>query len=557
MLSFLRAAKGQRSGTRCSAQCGVFQVLGVVGDREPADADDDGLDRLSRDELIAMVRALRDAPERAAVSPKLQAPDDPLLRLAMESVPAAITVKGCDGRYRAMNRAARRLLGVAEGTGAGKRIRDLVPEAVAEAVEQADSRVLAGEELPPAYEQTFSPTGVPVTVRTTKVALREPVSDEIVGVVTLSANAVDMDPDAARLDSLIRSIPFPLYFKDREARFTVANKAFADLYGARIEDVIGRTSPEALGAVGEEYLEEDLHVLRTGTVFTREVTLVGKQHLVLKFPVLDSLGNLLGVGGTEPSIAELKAMEDELARAKTEAEVANRAKSQFLATMSHELRTPLNAIIGFSEIMRDGLVHDLSIEQHKDYAADIANSAALLLELINDVLDLSKAEVGSLVLRKDDFDGAALVRRCIQLASADGSISVPIRAALPEGGLLAYGDERRIRQVLSNLLHNASKFTDSGEIVVEGDTDPRGNLSIVVRDSGIGIAPDQLPVITEPYAQGADALRRRSNGAGLGLWLSRTLVEAHGGTLSIESEPGTGTTVRIELPPRPGTRAGG
>lgn len=520
----------------------------------------DSLEELSKEELVVLVRALQ---ERVPATPSAGVSDldskaaaahaierAGLLNAAMEEMPAAITVKGRDGRYLVVNAAARRLLGASGGDAVGRRIEDLVPAAVAKSIAAADARVLDGEALPPAYEQTFSPAGQPVTVRTSKTALHDPDTGAIIGVVTLSANAVDMDPDAARLSSLVRSAPFPLYFKDTDARFTIVNAAFLDLYGTTVEAAIGHTSPEALGAVGVEYMAEDQQVLETREIFRREVTLAGKQHMVVKFPVLDSHGNLLGVGGTEPSIADLKAMEEALMRAKTDAEVANRAKSQFLATMSHELRTPLNAIIGFATIMRDGLIEDLSPAQHRDYAGDIADSATLLLELINDVLDISKAEVGTMTLDRDRFDASALVARCITLAETQGNVTVPIKADLPSAPVEGYGDERRVRQVLSNLIHNARKFTDTGEITVTARLVETGALRLAVSDTGIGIDPLDLPTITEPFSRGTDAMRRRTDGAGLGLWLSAALIEAHGGTLTIKSEPGTGTTVDVVLPPQ-------
>ncbi|MBP5855404.1 PAS domain-containing protein [Marivibrio halodurans] len=505
------------------------------------------LEKLSREELITLIHDMRarqasdsEASARAA-----------LLDAAMDAIPAAISVKDEDGRYLVMNRAVRELLGVSEHGAIGGRIEDLVPRSLAHAIRQADRRILSGETLPATFEQSFAPSGDPVMVRTSKAPLRAPGTDEVVGVVTISINAIDMDIDAARLDALIRSVPFPLYFKDREARFTVANRALLELYGAPTDNVVGLTSAEAFGAPGHEYVDEDLSVLRTGETFTREITLAGKQHMVLKFPVRDSHGHLLGVGGTEPSIADLKEMEEALTLAKTEAEMANRAKSQFLAMMSHELRTPLNAIIGFASIMRDSVIDDLSLEQHRDYAADIAASASLLLELINDMLDLSKAEAGTLDLEKDVFDAAALVRRCIELAELQGNRHVPIRTELPDDRLVGYGDERRIRQVLSNLIHNARKFTENGEIVVRAHREPKGAVTFMVKDTGIGIEPSDLPGITEPFSQGTVSFKRRAEGAGLGLWLSRTVVEAHDGVLDIASQPRVGTTVRFSLPPRP------
>jgi len=227
---------------------------------------------------------------------------------------------------------------------------------------------------------------------------------------------------------------------------------------------------------------------------------------------------------------------------------ASRAKSEFLANVSHELRTPLNAIIGFSEVMKTELFGPVS-ERYRGYSTDIYNSGTHLLGLINEILDLSKAEAGQLELREEVVDIAATVEACVNLIreparKAGVHLSVYLDYDVPF--LLA--DERRMRQILINLLSNAVKFTpEDGEVTVATVRVPDG-LAIEVRDTGIGIAPEDIPKALTPFGQVDSKISRKYEGTGLGLPLVKHLAELHGGSLSIASEVNVGTTVTVLLP---------
>ena len=242
---------------------------------------------------------------------------------------------------------------------------------------------------------------------------------------------------------------------------------------------------------------------------------------------------------------------DALRIAKEKAEAVSRVKSGFLATMSHELRTPLNAIIGFSDVMRGEILGPLGNTQYREYAADIHESGTHLLEIINDFLDLSKAEVGKLELREDVFDLHNTIRSVRQLTGASiraaGIAEVfDLAADLP----LLRGDERKTKQVLLNLITNAVKFTPAGGCIgIEGDFDPVTGLSLTVTDTGIGIAPDDIRRVLEPYEQVDSSLARQHQGTGLGLPLVRSIMELHGGRIELNSEVGVGTQVRVTFPP--------
>ncbi|MGE5765775.1 MAG: ATP-binding protein [Bacteroidota bacterium] len=242
----------------------------------------------------------------------------------------------------------------------------------------------------------------------------------------------------------------------------------------------------------------------------------------------------------------------DLARAAARAEESNRLKSEFLATMSHELRTPLNAILGFSEILKSHLPQASSETTRREYADSIWTSGRHLLNIVDDVLDMSKVEAGEMVLELGSFDPVALVESCVRLlekqAAAQGVALVSsVADALPP----AYGDERRIKQVLLNLLSNAVKFTpQGGRVSLWLGTAPGGALQFSVADNGIGIAPGDIPKVLTPFGQVESTYARRFGGTGLGLPIARSLVEMHGGRLVLESALGEGTKVSFTLPPR-------
>jgi signal transduction histidine kinase len=232
-----------------------------------------------------------------------------------------------------------------------------------------------------------------------------------------------------------------------------------------------------------------------------------------------------------------------------EAESANRTKSEFLANMSHELRTPLNAIIGFSEIMREGIFGAVGNQRYAEYIADIHRSGKHLLALVNDILDISKVEAGRLELALGFVDLAALIRVCIDTVAGrarEGQVAVVCDAPVDLPPIVA--DEIRLKQILLNLLSNAVKFTNAGgQVCIAASTGP-GGTEIRVRDNGIGMRPDEIEIAMQPFRQLDGSLARKYEGTGLGLPLTKCLVELHGGTLDVTSAPGAGTTVTVWLP---------
>jgi signal transduction histidine kinase len=249
----------------------------------------------------------------------------------------------------------------------------------------------------------------------------------------------------------------------------------------------------------------------------------------------------------EERTAELERLNKDLIVAKEAAEAADHIKSAFLATMSHELRTPLNSIIGFTGILLKGLAGPLNPEQEKQLGF-VQTSARHLLELINDILDISKIEVGQLTLFSEKFELIPSLEKVIQLITPIATEKhLQVRALFDPTIGEVFNDRRRLEQILVNLLNNAIKFSDQGqiELICQAKAD---QIVLSIRDSGIGIKPEQLEKIFKPFGQLDTSLSRKHEGSGLGLSISKKLVEMMGGSLTLKSEWGVGSTFIITLP---------
>ena len=241
----------------------------------------------------------------------------------------------------------------------------------------------------------------------------------------------------------------------------------------------------------------------------------------------------------------------DLQAARLGAEQASHAKSEFLAMMSHELRTPLNAVIGFSDMMWKGVFGPLGHPRYREYAADIHASGTHLLDLINTILDISKAEAGKLEIKTVPVDPRPILREAARLVAAAAEAKrVRVSLDLPETPCRCRADPQALKQILLNLLSNAIKFTPAGGAVSVYLCCPgKGGIEFVVRDTGVGIAEAYIPRLMKPFERAGQTYALRSEGTGLGLPLVETLVRLHGGSLHIESAVGLGTAVTVRLPP--------
>ncbi|GIL37884.1 sensor histidine kinase [Roseiterribacter gracilis] len=264
-------------------------------------------------------------------------------------------------------------------------------------------------------------------------------------------------------------------------------------------------------------------------------------------------GRYAGVGDARDmlklSVEEARKRSRELAEARDRAETASKAKSLFLANMSHELRTPLNAVIGFAQLLLSDKRKPLDLG-HADYVRDIHESGQHLLDLINDVLDLSKAESGKLTLQEELSDLRSLVRSAMRLVQDRAEkAELALSSSLLDETVELICDPIKVKQILMNLLSNAVKFTPAGgSVTVVSRITETGDLEVAVIDTGVGMTEEQIPIALSTFGQIEHSLNRQHQGTGLGLPLTKQLLELHGGALEIDSAPGKGTTMRALFP---------
>jgi len=252
----------------------------------------------------------------------------------------------------------------------------------------------------------------------------------------------------------------------------------------------------------------------------------------------------------ETQTSQLVELADKYAAEKARAEEASKAKSEFLANISHELRTPLNAIIGFSEVMTEEVFGPIGHEKYRDYASDISSSGRYLLEMIDDILDMSKIEAGQFTLSIEPVRAGNLIEdslRVVQPSAKERNITL---SQTGNSDIEVSGDKRALKQVLLNLLSNAVKFTPEGGEVSVRSYRYKGTVRIAITDSGVGIPKHEIAKLGKPFQQVGNQLTKDHEGSGLGLAISRSILEMHEGRLDIKSKPSEGTTVTCILPQR-------
>ena len=365
------------------------------------------------------------------------------------------------------------------------------------------------------------------------------------------------------IEELIEAIPLPLYLKDPAGRYLRLNRAFELFVETPREHLLGKTIHDLLRP--EEaalHATKDAELLAAGGVQTYEAVVHSRSGVrydaIYRKVTLTRLdGTLTCLLGTIIDITERKHAETELLQAKEAAEAASRTKSDFLANMSHEIRTPMNGIIGMTDLALDTVL----TEEQRDYLGIVKSSANSLLTVINDILDFSKIEAGKLLVEQIPFNFQRAIAETLKSLSLRAfeknlELAFEIESDLPQQLI---GDPGRIRQVLINLVGNAIKFTQRGEVTLRAELHAQDGKDLIihlaVRDTGIGIAPDKQQLIFDAFSQEDTSTTRRFGGTGLGLTISRRLVELMGGDMWLESEPGQGSTfhftVRLQANPEP------
>lgn len=502
--------------------------------------------------------------------------------------PSKLHIKDLHGRYLLINPMCEELFGVSNAQAHGKTAFDIFSGAIADDFDSHDRKVIE--------------TGVPIVAEEiffsgekerTFLTVKFPVYDPAGKVVAIGASGIDITEhkqNLAALQTAQKSLEQRVedrtrQLRESEARFRDiaesssdwfwemdANLRFSDftgnlenIGGVSIEGMLGKTRAELIQPTDEpgkwrKHLD-DLnnhrpfrnfqYESRSGNGDRLDVSISGK-------PVFDDDGVFSGYRGSGTNVtqqveAELRDKESQLALiiAKEEAETANRAKSEFLANMSHELRTPLNAIIGFSSSMEQGIFGPMENEKYLEYTGDIHASGKHLLDLISDILDVSAIESGKMDLHIEAVDITDTIDAAMRLVAARArekhlEINVAVDPMLPK----IWADERRLKQILLNLLTNAVKFTPPDGAISLNIRAREENFLLTVEDNGIGMSEDEVKIALKTFGRVGSGFVAMTEGTGLGLPLTKRLVEAHKGTLTVDSSPNEGTTVHVCFPLR-------
>jgi PAS domain S-box-containing protein len=398
-----------------------------------------------------------------------------------------------------------------------------------------------------------------------------------------------IEEERGKLDQRLRDQHFytrSLIESNIDAMMTTDPRGIITDVNKQTEALTGCTRDELIGAPFKNYFTDPTHaqaginrVLTEGKVTNYELTARARDGklTVVSYNATtfhDRDRSLQGVFAAARDVTELKLVEQALQQKSAESEDANRMKSEFLANMSHELRTPLNSIIGFSEVLKDGLIGDVTPQQ-REFIGDIFSSGNHLLSLINDILDLSKVEAGKMTLDLEAVEAPSLFANSMSIIKERAAANhIHLETNIAEGLGPIEADVRKVKQIVYNLLSNAVKFTnDGGHVILRASRVPRAAvgqsfgawpgrsippadsehpdfLEISVTDSGIGIAPDGLQRLFQPFSQIDSGLARRYEGTGLGLAMVKILTELHGGGVSVQSVVGEGSRFTVWLPMR-------
>ncbi|MBI4457604.1 PAS domain-containing sensor histidine kinase [Candidatus Uhrbacteria bacterium] len=445
----------------------------------------------------------------------------------------------------------------------GKTMFDYLPPKIFDAIAEQERRVVETRKTVEAERRVTFQDGVTRDVFSQKFPVFGPDGDCIA--ISTIVNDISkikrfetaLRESEQRFRAVLDNLPVGVNLKDADGRFLLVNKQLATWYGVAEKDLLGKTDGEVLDdpePARTKRLQSEREVIKKRAPVTYEAEkrrADGRMHYVVitKFPVFDDDGNLIAFGAVSTDITERIRAEQERHRALIEAERANQAKSEFLATMSHELRTPLNAILGFAEILSRQYFGALDGDKYREYAENIFVSGRHLLDLVNDILDISRIEAGKYQLSKDLVDIKELIDSCHQIAGQRaGDAGIVLRTRCSKSLPPLHADKRAVMQILLNILTNAIKFTPRGGKITVSASRRGGAHVITVADTGVGIAEANLHKLTQPFERGRSDPYLTPAGAGLGLAITKSLVDLHGGTLDIKSTIGEGTTITVTFP---------
>jgi PAS domain S-box-containing protein len=376
--------------------------------------------------------------------------------------------------------------------------------------------------------------------------------------------------------AILNNLPHLAWLKDCDGKYLSVNDSFAASVNKTVDEVISKTDYDIYPQeFAQRYREEDLKIILTRKQLFVEEQTGNKWYETFKAPIFDTFGNVIGVTGIALEITQrkkseeenreyseklavqnvkLKLINDELKNAKERAEESDELKSAFLANMSHEIRTPMNAILGFATLIRNRV---LSEEKRRDYIDLINANCRQLLHIITDIIDISKIEAGQISIMNKNFQlnkmlNDLLLNYTNQIDVLRKPIQLIIKPGLKNEDSALFTDKVRLEQILSNLLSNALKFTEQGSIEFGYMIDRRRDIIFFVKDTGIGMTPDEQKIIFDRFRQVSSSYNKLYGGTGLGLSISKGLTEKLGGRIWVESEVGKGSCFYFNLPYKPG-----
>jgi len=564
----LRSYAGMPIQTSEGFNLGALSVMHRQPHRLTADQQD-ALRILARQVMTQMELRLR-AEELARTVEEQQLTEarlrdsESFYQTLVESLPQHILRKDPQGQFTFANRKFCGSIGRPLGELVGRTDFDLYPSKLASKYHRDDLRVMATRENLDTIEAHQTPGGDKLFVHVIKTPLYD-ANGQVVGIQGIFwdvtqrrriEEALAYERDLLR--SLLDHIPDRIYFKDVHSRFLRCTASMARRLGLKDPgEAEGKTDfdfyPRELA---EEFYNDEQRIILTGQPLINKLEkLIDPQGeeswaSATKVPIYNQSGAVTGIIGISRDVTQLKRTEEELEKARDAALESVRAKSQFLANMSHEIRTPMNAITGMTGLLKRT---PLTAEQ-QDYVETIGDSTTTLLAIINEILDFSKIEAGKIQLECIPFDLREAIESTTKMladhAQSKGlELTCWIERSVPHR---LCGDPGRFRQVLANLLSNAVKFTEHGEVLVRvsqhGMKEGRALIHVAVHDTGIGIDPQSVDLVFQAFTQADGSTTRKYGGTGLGLTISKHLVELMEGRIGVETHPGRGSCFWIEIP---------